>query len=443
MTSDARLCGELRGSHLDVPAVLQSQEVREQRGTSPGTESRLRWDSKIDIEVDHAAQKLMTVSCTAKVAEAVVAALTDAGSRLQRCSTACILPKESRSLAACLKQEDEVTADACSNLGAVLISLASAMSQSLLLPLESFHRGASADHVRKKAALDGLRERELSCSNSVTESLQKRDRARVGLQSAMREQEKTQKKAGEKKKGLARFTRGDGEKDIAAAEMKVQKAASAQTASIEELASRTEEANEARLLRESATKEVDLLLSYIETVRTRLLSRCLNSCALAYGEAAKNLRKSAADLQSQVSFLRQSQSTRPEMPASGSDGHESSLPSWAVEALKVSKKRPSTIEVQEEALSREDKHPESESPFTTPLPLRRSSISHAISPANGNGLTSSQGAGCPGPAGFQDFLKGRSETSPAILTSHTFPLASPTCEDPRQRRDSSQFPFED
>ena len=42
---------------------------------------------------------------------------------------------------------------------------------------------------RKKAALDGLRERELSCSNSVTESLQKRDRARVGLQSAMREQE--------------------------------------------------------------------------------------------------------------------------------------------------------------------------------------------------------------------------------------------------------------
>ena len=34
---------------------------------------------QIDIEVDHAAQKLMTVSCTAKVAEAVVAALTDAG----------------------------------------------------------------------------------------------------------------------------------------------------------------------------------------------------------------------------------------------------------------------------------------------------------------------------------------------------------------------------
>ncbi|OLP90230.1 hypothetical protein AK812_SmicGene28230 [Symbiodinium microadriaticum] len=79
MTPDTRLCGELRGSHLDVPTVLQPQEVREQRGTSPSTENRLRWDSKIDIEVDHAAQKLMTVSCTAKVAEAVVAALTDAG----------------------------------------------------------------------------------------------------------------------------------------------------------------------------------------------------------------------------------------------------------------------------------------------------------------------------------------------------------------------------
>ena len=35
--------------------------------------------------------------------------------------------------------------------------------------------------------------------------------------------EKTEKKAAEKKKGFARLTRGDGEKDIAAAELKVQK----------------------------------------------------------------------------------------------------------------------------------------------------------------------------------------------------------------------------
>ena len=37
--------------------------------------------------------------------------------------------------------------------------------------------------------LEDLRERELSCSNAVTECLQKRDRARAGLQTAMREQE--------------------------------------------------------------------------------------------------------------------------------------------------------------------------------------------------------------------------------------------------------------
>ena len=42
---------------------------------------------------------------------------------------------------------------------------------------------------RKKTVLDDLCARELSCSNAVTECLQKRDRARVGLQSAMREQE--------------------------------------------------------------------------------------------------------------------------------------------------------------------------------------------------------------------------------------------------------------
>ena len=50
-------------------------------------------------------------------------------------------------------------------------------------------------------------------------------------------EEKIERKAGEKKTGLARFGRSD-EKDAAAAEAKVHKAASAQTASIEELATR-------------------------------------------------------------------------------------------------------------------------------------------------------------------------------------------------------------
>ena len=89
--------------------------------------------------------------------------------------------------------------------------------------------------TRKAAALDNLRQRELSCSNAITESLRKRDRARLALQSAMRDQEKTERKA-EKKTGLARFR--SNEKDAAAAEAKVHKAASAQTASIEELATR-------------------------------------------------------------------------------------------------------------------------------------------------------------------------------------------------------------
>ncbi|CAE7383313.1 unnamed protein product [Symbiodinium pilosum] len=295
------------GTRLESSATLRPRE--EPRGVSPNsTEGRPRWDSKIlDAEVHRVAQKLLTVSHTAQVAEAVVEVLTDAGSRLQRCSTACMLPKEGWSLTACLKMEDEGTAtasqsflDTCSNLGAVLIGLASALSQSMLLPLESFHRGAYADHRRKKTVLDDLCARELSCSNAVTECLQKRDRARVGLQSAMREQEKTEKKAAEKKKGFARLTRGDGEKDIAAAELKVQKAASTQTSSIEDLAKRTEEANEARLLRESAAKDVDALLSCIETTRARLLARCLNNCALAYSEAARSLRQSAADMQSQA-----------------------------------------------------------------------------------------------------------------------------------------------
>ncbi|CAK9049840.1 unnamed protein product [Durusdinium trenchii] len=274
--------------------------------------ARDRFDSKVlDLEMDQCTQRLNTIQSTTEVASAVVAALADAGSRLQHCATASRkLKPEGASLEECLKHDDESMAaashsflDACGSLGAVLIGMASAISQNVMLPLESFHRHAFADHTRKAALLDELRRKELGCSNAVTESLQKRDRARLGLQSAMRDQEKTEKKAGEKKKGLARFARSD-EKDMAAAEQKVQKAATVQTASIEELAMRTEDANEARVLREKASKDVSLLQSCIDFVRSRLLARCLKSSAGAWAEAAKELQRGAEQLRLQVSKLR-------------------------------------------------------------------------------------------------------------------------------------------
>eukprot|EP00913_Durusdinium_trenchii_P035814 g33513.t1 len=91
---------------------------------------------------------------------------------------------------------------------------------------------------------------------------------------------------------------------MAAAEQKVQKAATVQTASIEELAMRTEDANEARVLREKASKDVSLLQSCIDFVRSRLLARCLKSSAGAWAEAAKELQRGAEQLRLQVSKLR-------------------------------------------------------------------------------------------------------------------------------------------
>ena len=80
----------------------------------------------------------------------------------------------------------------------------------------------------------------------------------------------------------------------------------------------------------------------------RLLARCLNNCALAYGEAARSMRKSAAEMQGQaifrqissrpldvfcwtvqVSCLRLSQPTQDLPKGKGTDGD---LPPWALEA---------------------------------------------------------------------------------------------------------------
>ncbi|CAK9058027.1 unnamed protein product [Durusdinium trenchii] len=320
--------------------------------------ARDRFDSKVlDLEMDQCTQRLNTIQSTTEVASAVVAALADAGSRLQHCATASRkLKPEGASLEECLKHDDESMAaashsflDACGSLGAVLIGMASAISQNVMLPLESFHRHAFADHTRKAALLDELRRKELGCSNAVTESLQKRDRARLGLQSAMRDQEKTEKKAGEKKKGLARFARSDEKEQLKDATMPG-----------------TEDANEARVLREKASKDVSLLQSCIDFVRSRLLARCLKSSAGAWAEAAKELQRGAEQLRLQVSKLR--------LSVEHSEGGRGipELPAWALETLKLSRMRPfslSELNLDDDSIDLED-HPES--PFTAPSTSLRS-----------------------------------------------------------------------
>ncbi|CAL1135903.1 unnamed protein product [Cladocopium goreaui] len=309
---------------------------------------RSRLESKVlDVEMDQCAQHLMAIAHTTEVAKAVVAVLADAGSRLQRCSTSKLNPELGKDCEEAMSVASRSFLDACGGLGAVLIGMASAISQNVMLPLESFHRNAFADHARKAKALEELRRKELSCSNAVTE-------------------EKTEKKATEKKKSSLASRFRDGEKDMAAAELKVHKAATAQTASIEELAIRTEEANEARVVRETASKDVRLLQSNVDFVRSRLLARCLKSSAGAWAEAAKEIQQGAEKLRVQVSKLRSSLDGAP-----GRTGLPE-LPSWAMEALKLSKSRPFTLSELNLDDNLEEDHPES--PFTAPSPSLRSPI---------------------------------------------------------------------
>lgn len=202
-----------------------------------------------------------------------------------------------------MAETSETFLDALKSLGAVLISLASSLCREVLNPLEKFHREADADRLQQKAELDELRRKELSCSNALTECLQRRDRARAELQSALRERDRTEQKTSEKRKGLARLTRRPAEDSLAAAEMKLQKAATNQTASIDELAVRTEEAAVARARADGGAVALSEVLSYVVDVRTSLFATSLRRCAKTWEESASSLNKTARECRNRARQL--------------------------------------------------------------------------------------------------------------------------------------------
>mmetsp|Transcript_40713 Transcript_40713/g.94394 ORF Transcript_40713/g.94394 Transcript_40713/m.94394 type:complete len:365 (-) Transcript_40713:48-1142(-) len=238
------------------------------------------------------------------------------------------LVASSTSLEGQLKGEDSSTAqagrtltDVCKGLGVMLVGLASALSGEVLAPLQELRRGVEADRASRQEELARLRQSELLCSNTLTECLQKKDRARVGLQGALRERDKTQRDLEKRNKSLG-WLKKRPDDVAAAAETKLQKAASLQTAAIEELAVRTDEAMLARMRAHEGAQALSETLGLIDVARKNLLCMAFGKCAVAWDEAAGTLQTSAEHFR--TSALKLSQ------VAACSEGSGHQKPRWLV-----------------------------------------------------------------------------------------------------------------
>lgn len=285
------------------------------RGSSEQSASQgRRFSKRMEEEEDLASARLLTCQLLAEVVSSTAASLMEAGSALQRglreASAA------GTSLEARLKAEDAPTAsagqglvEACRGLGVVVVGLASALSGGILAPLQELLRGVEADRAERQEELTRLRQSELFCSNTLTECLQKKDRARAGLQGALRERDKTQREL-ERKRSLGWLKRRPDEA-AASAESKLQRAASLQTAAIEELAVRTDEAMLARMRAQQGALALSETLGYIDIARKNLLRVAFGKCAMAWEEAARALQSSADEFRGSA---RQLDQATPECP---------------------------------------------------------------------------------------------------------------------------------
>eukprot|EP00927_Polykrikos_kofoidii_P030860 TRINITY_DN26551_c0_g1_i1.p1 TRINITY_DN26551_c0_g1~~TRINITY_DN26551_c0_g1_i1.p1 ORF type:complete len:689 (-),score=125.82 TRINITY_DN26551_c0_g1_i1:410-2407(-) len=276
----------------------------------------------LSSEDDYADAQLGTCHALEQVISAAVGSLSKAGVGLQRglMDTAVEVSLETR-----LRNEDADMAraghslyDACSGLGVALVSLAASLSGDVLTPIQDMHRSVDADRAERRNTLKKLREQEMLCSSALTESLNRRDNARAGLQGAMRKRDKKNLQvecAVDKRKSLGGWLRGGrrgvNEADTLPSELNIQRAANVQALSIEELAVRTDEAAIARRKAEEGAKAFSETLRHVDVARKSLLRSSLSRCAGAWDETADVLRQTAQHFRDNVQGLLRAADVQP------------------------------------------------------------------------------------------------------------------------------------
>lgn len=189
---------------------------------------------------------------------------------------------------------------ACTNLGTLLVGLASQMTSELLNPLKEFTGALQAELDEQRVQVAELQRQELHWSGALAECQQKKEQISLELQERARERDQAREK---QRSSSFRVRRRGAEGRAEHAQHRLQTAALAQADAVEQLAKCTDQVALTRMRRIQAVKAFHGLLADAQTRRRRILNQALNHCVKRLEDSASELLASAAQLKSKTTSL--------------------------------------------------------------------------------------------------------------------------------------------
>lgn len=279
-------------------------------GASEGDELKVLRTLEAEAEA-----KLKTCGCLMQSLQKAAEALNGCGNTLQR-----EVLQSSRPLAKSFAEEggeeemhpsEEYSScifRACESLGAALLTLAAALTGDLLTPLNELRRHMTHERKELQEELERLQQREMLCCEAMAESVARKEKVSSELQERLQQ---SQEKGREKR--LVRWIL----KKTSKAEGKLQAAAHAQTAAVEELAGRLDQLALVQSQRREAAEAFSGLLARLAQQRWQLLQHGLQSCRRAWSEGAEVLQAAFREVEevSEAERAEPAATTAPDEPA--------------------------------------------------------------------------------------------------------------------------------
>ena len=172
---------------------------------------------------------------------------------------------------------------ACENLGAALLTMAAALTGDFLTPLVELRRSVTKERQELQQELERLEQREILCCEAMAESVSRKEKVSGELQERVQQ---SQAKTRDRPSRVVRWIM----KKTSKAEGKLQAAAHAQTAAVEELANRLDQLAVVQTQRQEAAEAFGALVQRLSRHRRRLVTLGRRRCAAAWAEGAQVLQ---------------------------------------------------------------------------------------------------------------------------------------------------------
>lgn len=243
--------------------------------------------------------ELATCHALVEAVDIAIAALSEAGSNLQRKISevkSADLPDE---VAPCVLK-------AFSTVGVELVGLAAALTGEVVRPIQDLVQAIEVDHEQGRLRLDELRHQEVLCSNAFQEQKRRKEQALQGLATALLTCQKLEEDQPiQRSSWFFPFDRSS--YSATGAEAKLQDIANEQNKVLKAFADATEDAEEAKLNAREAERSFRERLTLFKMERRSLLKSCLRRCSGAWGKMGESFRNRAADMSSTATALEDAQ----------------------------------------------------------------------------------------------------------------------------------------